>query len=261
MRDHRVQIEVHIAHACNLTCESCSHFSNYHLSGILSLDTAETWYRAWAHRFSPDTFSLVGGEPTINPKLTEHLLLARRYWPQSHIRIITNGLLIHRHPQLPVALKQVGNALLQLSRHYDKGPYHDAFQSAVKLICEWKRDYGIGIRINNSYTSWTRRYQDVRGELKPFNDNDIKRSWSACRCKWCMQLHDGKLWKCPLLAYLPMVQQKVRLSPEWSHALTYQPLKPSCTDQELTEFLGRREESYCVTCPAFDRHFGKMNPM
>jgi radical SAM family protein len=260
-KDHTFQLEVHIAHACNLACESCSHFSHFHFAGVLSLETAEEWYRPWHRRIAPQTFTMVGGEPTINPKLTEHLLLARRYWPRSHIRLITNGLLLHRHPNLPEALAKVGNVVLQISRHHDSAEYTEAFQRGLEIAYEWKRKYRISIRVHNAYRNWSRRYRVENGELKPYDDKNVIRSWTTCRCKWCMQLYQGKIWKCPILAYLPMVKSKMRLSPGWDHALTYQPLDPSCTQEELLAFLQRREESYCAACPAFDRQFRKPDPL
>ena len=64
-------LEIHVVHSCNLTCESCSHYSNQGHDGIVSLAEADQWMRAWHHRVRPRTFSLLGGEPTIHPQLTD----------------------------------------------------------------------------------------------------------------------------------------------------------------------------------------------
>src|ERR1700722_11048458 len=58
---HKCQFEIHLAYACNLTCESCSHYSNYHFSGVLSLETAESWYQKWSCRLRPKQVTLLGG--------------------------------------------------------------------------------------------------------------------------------------------------------------------------------------------------------
>src|SRR5260221_8082020 len=39
-------LEMHVAHACNLTCESCSHFSNQGHKGTLSVDDSVQWMSA-----------------------------------------------------------------------------------------------------------------------------------------------------------------------------------------------------------------------
>ena len=51
---------------CNFTCEGCSHYSNHGHSGNLSVDTAREWPYNWSQRVVPDTFVILGGEPTLN---------------------------------------------------------------------------------------------------------------------------------------------------------------------------------------------------
>lgn len=77
-------LEMHAAHGCNLTCESCSHYSNHSHKGLLSLDDARQWMCAWSDRLlSPDVFSLLGGEPALHPDLAALVRLARTCWPHS----------------------------------------------------------------------------------------------------------------------------------------------------------------------------------
>src|ERR1700743_795909 len=196
---HRYHFDVHLAHACNLTCESCSHFSNYHFSGLLSLETAESWYQEWAPRLRPTRVTLLGGEPTINPKLGEHVLLARKYWPNALIRVFSNGLLLHKHPRLPEGLKEVGNSLLEVSKHYNSPEYEREFLKISTLLEAWHGQYGISFKVVDSFSNWTRRYLDENAEIRPFNDHNPRKSWENCKARTCKQLHDGKLWKCPLL--------------------------------------------------------------
>src|SRR5690349_1457484 len=91
-------LELHAANACNLTCESCSHFSNSGHKGHLRLEDAEAWMQAWKGRVQPDLLRILGGEPTLNPKLPELIELVARQWPESRIGLTTNGFFLHRHP-------------------------------------------------------------------------------------------------------------------------------------------------------------------
>src|SRR4051794_7628507 len=101
-------LELHITHACNLTCESCSHYSDHRHSGNLDLAEADRWMAAWSSRLGVRQFNLLGGEPTIHPGLSKFVPLVRRHWPAAHIRIVTNGFFLHRHPQLPEVLASTG---------------------------------------------------------------------------------------------------------------------------------------------------------
>jgi len=71
-------LEMHVTHSCNLTCESCSHYSNHMHKGLLSLDDASVWMDKWNNKLNPKIFSLMGGEPTLHPQLTEFVILARK---------------------------------------------------------------------------------------------------------------------------------------------------------------------------------------
>jgi len=258
--DH-YQFDVHLAHACNFSCESCSHFSNYHFSGVLTLEVAEVWYQKWATRLRPFRINLLGGEPAINPKFSEHVLLARRYWPSARLRIYTNGFLLHRHPQLPEAMQMAGNTILELSKHYDSQEYLARFEAVVRMVQFWRAQHGIDFEIVDSFKHWTRRYIDDNGTLRPYHDNNPQQSWSTCRAKHCIQMHDGKLWKCPMLAYLPMAKRQLNLSPEWDYYLTYRALDADCSEGQLKKFLTGSVEPYCAACPTQSRPFQKSNPM
>ena len=86
--------------------------------------------------------------------------------------------------------------------------------------------------------------------MMPFEDENPKKSWKHCISKDALQLHEGKLWKCPPLAYLPMQAEKYNLSAKWDEYLKYKPLEVECTDEELKNFLNKKEESFCSMCPA-----------
>jgi hypothetical protein len=81
------------------------------------------------------------------------------------------------------------------------------------------------------------------------------------RCKTAVQLHEGTLWKCPILAYLPLMRQKRQLGPEWNRNLAYQPLSPDCSDREISEFFAKEHEPFCAACPAFERKMIKNDPL
>lgn len=98
-------IEVHLAHSCNLACESCSHYSNQGHKGLLDLAEAERSWAAWADRLGPQTFSLLGGEPTINPNFAAFVPLARRTFGSSPtascFHAIPNCRAFLRTPEMP----------------------------------------------------------------------------------------------------------------------------------------------------------------
>ncbi len=49
-------LEMHVAHGCNLSCESCSHFAGNGPGGLVELAEAEAWMAPWKERLKPDFF-------------------------------------------------------------------------------------------------------------------------------------------------------------------------------------------------------------
>lgn len=98
-------LEYHVAHGCNLSCQQCSHYSNFHLAGKLpTLADAESEYSQWSLRLDPTRFAWLGGEPLLNPAILEHIQLARQHWYDSELMLVTNGFFLHRFPELPQVL-------------------------------------------------------------------------------------------------------------------------------------------------------------
>jgi hypothetical protein len=253
-------LEIHVVHSCNLTCESCSHYSNQGHDGIVSLAEAEEWMRAWHHRVRPRTFSLLGGEPTIHPQLTDFVSLARSHWPEAKLQLVTNGFLLHRHPDLPRVLANDANACIALSIHHTAPEYRARLMPVMALLVDWTRQ-GVRVECRPSHTSWTRRYKSFGATMQPFTDERPRQSWENCAAKFCMQLFQGKLWKCPPIAYLRLQDAKYGLNTAWQPYLQYEPLSANCSDFELTEFLAREDESVCRMCPAQPEHFAMPSPL
>ena len=249
------QLEIHLVHGCNLSCESCSHYSNQGHQGMLLPADAERWMELWSRRLSPDTFSLLGGEPTLHPDLAGFVVLARRHWPDAHLRLVTNGFFLHRHPALPEVLRGDPNACIYLSIHHDAPEYEEKLRPILELLHSWVRDYGIRVKSSQSFRNWTRRYLGNGDAMEPFTDGLPRKSWEQCPARHCPQLFEGKLWKCAPLAYLKLQAAKYRLSDHWKPYLEYQPLEPGCTDEQLAEFFGREEEPACGMCPANPQKF------
>jgi hypothetical protein len=254
-------LEIHVAHGCNLTCESCSHYSNQGHKGMLSLADAEHWMQRWSGRISPRTFSLLGGEPTMHPQLTDFVALARTYWPHAKLQLVTNGFLLHRHPQLPLALADHPDALIALSIHHTSAEYRARLLPVMALLVDWTRHHGVRVEARPSHTSWTRRYRGLRATMQPFDDGQPRQSWEHCPAKYCMQLFQEKLWKCPPIAYLQLQQSKYGLDAAWQPYLAYEPLGPECSELELDAFVAREDEACCRMCPAQPERFTMPSPL
>jgi organic radical activating enzyme len=254
------ELQLHVTHSCNLTCEGCTHYSNHGHSGMLSLEEAEAWFDTWSTRIAPYRFTLLGGEPALHKDLTKFVYLAREKWKYSSIELISNGFYLHKHPELPEALKETNTTLGISVHHRESEEYINKFKPVYNLAKMWL-NMGVRVEMRHSTLDWLRQYQGYGDKMMPFEDNDPKSSWKNCVSRACVQLHENKLWKCPGLAYLPMQAKKYNLSEKWEPYLKYEALESNCSDEEMKEFFSRQWESYCNMCPAGKQHFRPENPL
>lgn len=255
------RLELHASHACNLTCESCSHYSNHGFTGAILPAEAERQMALWAHRVDPQIFSVMGGEPTLNPKLTEVVAAAVKLFPR--VEVASNGFFLLRHPELGRALGQASEyGRLVVSVHGDD--YAETLDGAIKCGERWAEEYGIRliVRRYEANRPWTRRYTGYASSMRPYDHGDPTASHAICPANTCVQLHHGKLWKCPIMAYLPMMAERFpELRTPWALGLSYEPLSPEASDAELAEFLRRQAEPVCGLCPSQPQPFLPPSPL
>jgi hypothetical protein len=257
-------MQLHVTHSCNFTCEGCSHYSNHGHSGNIGLDECDEWLYKWSKRLQPEVFTILGGEPTLNKNLTAIVYMVRMVWPDpsTQIDLVSNASFLHMHPNLPEALLNT-DTTLAISIHNKKDvSYVNKFKRGYLLAKEWKKELGVDIEFwDCTDNSWIPQYKGFGKNMMPYEDNDQRKSWKACVSKLCVQLHEGKLWKCPSLAYLPMQAKKYNLDPKWDPYLKYEPLEFDCTDEELEKFLNIEDESFCSMCPAnIEQSYQKIDP-
>jgi organic radical activating enzyme len=252
---------MHAAHACNLTCASCAHFSDSGHKGFVRPDEADAWMRSWRERIAPRCFGILGGEPTLNPHLPELIELAAGNWRRSTIALTSNGFFLHRHPELPKLLHR-HKVILRLTVHDRSDEYAARLQEIMSLIAAWRKRWSFRFSIEEAYERWTRRYHGFAAAVLPYEDGDPRRSWEACPCKNCMQLFRGRLWKCSPIAYLRLQKEAYpEISAKWDPYLAYAGLAADCSDGELAAFVRREDEPICGMCAVKPERFNKPSPL
>jgi hypothetical protein len=247
-------LEIHVTHSCNLSCHVCNHYSNYKLPRwFISPEEFEAWIQAWSGQIAPSTFNLLGGEPTLHPKLTELLRIATKYFNQgrfdrmgkdSPICLITNGSFLTRHEGLKELMIE-HRIRLFLSVHYDRRA------DVIELVKSWGHD-GVPVTIFDYSINkdWRKFYRNHGSAMEPFEDEQPRQSWEKCNAKNYYQLFDGRIWKCANIAYLILAKRALNISEKWDKYLAYKPLAPDASPDQIAEFFAREEESVCAMCPS-----------
>jgi hypothetical protein len=253
-------LDIHITHKCNFTCEGCSHFMNHGFETHIGLEECEKWMLNWNTRILPQNIGILGGEPFLHNNLKEYCHLTRKMWPNSQIEIVTNLSLIHLQPKVFEDIIQ-NNIILSISFHSKDPDYIKMIKKKLPIIKEWQNK-GLNVRTYDSYSNWSLIYKGFGDKIMPFEDDDPESSWKNCPTgQSCFQLHQGKIWKCAPLAFLPMMKEKYNISEKWDPYLNYVPLSPECSDEELEKFFNRGSEKFCSMCPANKKNFNKSSPL
>lgn len=245
-------LEMDLAHACDLKCRGCTHYSNYGLKGSVPFQEGEVWLRAWATRLTPGTFSFLGGEPLLNPDLLDYLRLAGLLWPDSKRILITNGLNCHLRPGLFETLAETGTRLdISVHSHKDQA-YLDRFNQALVEIERARLHSSFEVMLRTQEFRFYRTYRGEGPDMRPFEDKNPEASWQACQNSSCCTIHQGALWKCPPLAYLGLAAKKFDLDRQaaWRPYLAYRPVPVTASEDELVNFFMTAAEPACAMCPA-----------
>lgn len=250
-------LEWHAAHACNLSCEGCSHLSEFPHNEIVSLETLKIWYSKWNKRISPQNMAILGGEPLLNKEIVDIIYMTRDMWNQEYnqyFELVTNGFLLDRYKNLPRALKET-NCVLSISIHHYGTEYQKQTNKILSLVDKWKDQHDITVKIyydnQTPQTTWRKFFKFADDNIEPYHDNDIESSWKYCLVgQECWQLFEGNIYKCAPIAYINLHKKKFGLSKNWDPYLKYKPLTPDSTDEEIVDFFKKKAESCCGMCPS-----------
>lgn len=91
--------EINIVDHCNLNCRCCDHYSPLvKEKKFLSLEDFDKQLKRIQNLFGSDEekchiqIQFTGGEPTLHPDLPDFMCLARKYFPEGHVGLVTNAI-------------------------------------------------------------------------------------------------------------------------------------------------------------------------
>lgn len=96
LKNRGLYFQIHITDHCNLKCRGCYHFSSLANESYLSLEEFEKDIKRLSELFNgkAERILLLGGEPLLHPDVERFFYIARKYFPQGTLQLLTNGLLL-----------------------------------------------------------------------------------------------------------------------------------------------------------------------
>lgn len=178
-------IEYEVAGNCNLKCKGCTHYSNIETHQAFgNFDNFRSDLKRLKQLFwGIKIIRLLGGEPLLNPELSEFFIAARSTFPDAKIQVVTNGLLIPK----------ISDGILREMKHYQI-----EFDITQYLPTSRLRPL-IETRLKESEVKYYMSpLVDTFFDRNNYDgDSDIEESFSNCTSKGCHFLCNGKLAVCP----------------------------------------------------------------
>jgi len=190
-----LRLSIHLTDHCNLNCKGCDSFSSiadekYHSVRSLENDFKRIFELA-AGRI--DDVKLMGGEPLLHPELIKILDIAGKYFSETDISIVTNGILLLK--QEPIFWETCGKNNIKvtitkypINLHFDKiegrakehGTVLDYYETSAT---ELKKMHKIPLNINGT--------------------EDVQTSFELCyKSNNCIMLDEGKIYTCATIPYI-----------------------------------------------------------
>ncbi len=184
-------VEINIVSHCNLNCRSCSHFSPLAEEEFLPVELAELDFARLASLSCGDVrcIHIMGGEPLLHPRCCDFLRHARRHFPMSTIRLVTNGILLPSQPDSFWSC--LSRNLIELSP--TRYPVDIDWKYVKDKCSEYRIPFGF---FNNTdiRKTMTRFTLDLTGRQDP------RTSFRDCDCaNNTVVLHDGRMYPCEII--------------------------------------------------------------
>lgn len=190
--------EFHLCDHCNLNCRGCAHLSNVCREEFAD---KEAYFRDLKQikklYWGMQAIKLLGGEPLLNPEISDYVYGTRAEFPEAFLYIATNGLLIPRMSEDFFEAVRKTYTVVMLSAYPPTMKMKDEIEQ--KLLME---------NISFFYTPEVNQFQKLRYSTSKC----IDRVTAHKRCREampepCVTLRDGKLYQCGI-PYLEMMNEK-----------------------------------------------------
>ncbi|WP_020003378.1 radical SAM protein [Brachyspira innocens] len=185
-------IDIDIVRHCNLNCYSCNHFSQLAKQEYYNIEIFENDIKRLYELSNGliKKFHILGGEPLLNKNCKDYFYLVRKYFKNSSIWLITNGILLPKQDESFWLSCQENNVEIHPTKYPIKIDWDN-----IKRICS---NYNVILSFFNDENVLK---ESVKTILNLDGTSNIFDNFTNCYlANNCLNLSDGKLFTCGLPA-------------------------------------------------------------
>jgi organic radical activating enzyme len=192
-----LRFEINVTDHCNLNCVGCEHFSPLAKEKYIDIETYERDCAQLGKllNWEMENIHLMGGEPLLHPQLNKIVEITRKYFVKGVIEIVTNGILLMNQNESFWEVCRENNVVVSVTQYPIKLKYNELEKKAKNNNVEM-RYYYFGKK------TMQKRPFDLEGK------QNIEENIKICHmANQCVQLRDGKLFTCVVIAYISIFNE------------------------------------------------------
>lgn len=228
----KMNFVIDLSEHCNLNCQNCDHFSPLAEKKFMDIDVFKNDIARMAELFGGQgeyitSVDLEGGEPLLNEKVTDYIVVVHKYMPDTVVRIFTNGILLKNMDDLFWKICREHRVVLEITKYPIEFDYNYIVEKAKKEKVELKFFSGGDVIKTSSH--------------KPINldgTSDIYDSFHKCYMANgdCPMLKEGKLYPCTFVPNISIFNKYFEKNIEVCDR-DYIDIYKDTSMQEIFEFL------------------------
>lgn len=232
---------------CNLRCKGCDHFASIAEERFVSLDDIKKDLAQISKILNGDVkrLSVMGGEPLLHPELLEILIQTRLFFPKTVIRLVTNGILLHRQPDDFWRICRKNRIVIINTKYPIRLDYKAIRKTAAIHGVKFRHHGWTGLMTKTSY----KMSLDITGSQNP------KTSYLKCfHANTYPLLMEGNFYACTVAPNIHHFNKRfgTHMELETEDYLDIHRVKQAT---ELFDFL-RRPKPFCRYCDVRHRSYG-----
>lgn len=192
-------IGVHIVEHCNLNCKQCDHYSTLAEEEYLDINSYKKDCERLSELFGGEMLfiALLGGEPLLNPQITEFMRITREAFPVGEIKIVTNGVLLPSMPENFWEACKIYDVEISPTCYPIKLDY-----VGLKKLADSKGvKYTLEKSVQNTQAKKFAKKYSIYSKGAGGIDLAFEHFISCGQAVVCTVLKDGKMYPCPEAAY------------------------------------------------------------
>lgn len=182
--------EIHVAEHCNLKCRDCCNISPFNAKKFISIEEVKTICAFVKENLLPDVLKVAGGEPTLHPQLDELLQTIKQSGAAGMIRVVSNGLLMHR--MTDVFWQHIDQLTIS---NYVSAPVKPKLLEQIK---EKARQFEVVLNIK-----YIDQFNEIFVDDAIADKERVQEIYNDCWMRHrCLIVRNGYFYKCTRAAYM-----------------------------------------------------------